>query len=231
MNYIWEILMEAKKEGIPPEELTFIPAKSASPYMEASMENINRTRIGEDTTIEINPFYRFYPIFKDMLHINQTGYEEARQALFQVMIQYLGENDMRMGLCRTEYYKKFLRRDLEEGIFGKKAARIFLELEQREKDVILENLLCLYQTGTSLYLYRGVVRELFPGSILYHSSEDQRRLYLYLGEKECDRVRNRITLVNDLFLRFDYEIDLFYEHHFGIMGEDATMRLEYMVPV
>lgn len=231
MNYIWEILLQARKEGIPDEDLNFIPAKNPSPYMEASLKELNRTTIGEDHTIEINPFYRFYPIFKELLHIDQKEHEQLRQALVQVILHMLAQSDLKQGYNKVEYYKKFIARDINQGVFGPNIKKWYSDLEQKEQKIYLEYILKLYQTGTSIVLLKGVIHSIFPHSILYSSLESSKRLYLYLGEKQTEALNHKIQLILDTFLPFEYEVDLFYEYHFGILGQKETMHCNQLVLV
>ena len=231
MNYIWEILLQARKEGIRDEDLNFVPARCASPYMEASLQDINRTKIGEERTIEINPFYRFYPIFKDLLHIDQTEHVELRNALFQVIVHLLAESDLKQGYNKVEYYKCFIERDIKQEVFGAKIKEQYEELKKQEQKIYLNYLLKLYQTGSSISLYRNVIQSIFPNSYLYNSTEDTKKLYLYLGERETTLLQHKISLIQDTFLPFEYQVDLFYEYHFGILGQEETMHCDQMVLV
>ena len=62
MNYIWDIIIKARQLGIDETKIKFIAAKSYSPYMELSNENINFKDIEQE--VELNPYYRFFEIFK-----------------------------------------------------------------------------------------------------------------------------------------------------------------------
>ena len=57
MNYIWDIIIKARQLGIDETKIKFIAAKSYSPYMELSNENINFKDIEQE--VELNPYYRF----------------------------------------------------------------------------------------------------------------------------------------------------------------------------
>lgn len=68
MNYLWEIMLAAKEQGIDENEINFKAARKYSPYMELSEEFLNKARLEEPYTVEINPYYRFQPIFQAMFH-------------------------------------------------------------------------------------------------------------------------------------------------------------------
>lgn len=49
MNYVWEAVIQADKEGISRDHLRFVPTRAGSPYTEISLEII-KTVMG---TIEV----------------------------------------------------------------------------------------------------------------------------------------------------------------------------------
>jgi len=65
MNYIWEFVIRAKRNGIDLDTITYKFDDDVSPYMELSFANINETSIL--STVNVNPFYRYYEIFKNLL--------------------------------------------------------------------------------------------------------------------------------------------------------------------
>lgn len=76
MNYIWDLLIKAENEGSGKQEIQFIPADTYSPYMELSNEMINTQTI--DQIVEVNPYYRYYEIFKDLFPPEAQGEEEFK---------------------------------------------------------------------------------------------------------------------------------------------------------
>ena len=66
MNYIWEALLKADKENISRRNIKFKKAEVCSPYMEMSLEDINMSLLPEENSIEVNVYYRFYEIFKEL---------------------------------------------------------------------------------------------------------------------------------------------------------------------
>ena len=73
MNYIWEIVLSAKKNGIEEEQLQYQQAREYSPYMEVSFYDLNIASV-DYNRIEVNPFYRFHDIFDRLLNLNNTDY-------------------------------------------------------------------------------------------------------------------------------------------------------------
>lgn len=60
MNYLWEVLLRAKEQGIPKESIRFLKAKNHSAYMEVSNGFLNQENLETGAQVEVNPYYRFY---------------------------------------------------------------------------------------------------------------------------------------------------------------------------
>jgi len=66
MNYIWELAIQAKRIGSDPDNIVFIFDDDFSAYMELSFQDMNET--GIPFTVAINPYYRYYEVFKELLN-------------------------------------------------------------------------------------------------------------------------------------------------------------------
>ena len=131
MNYIWEILLKADKKNIPRRKIKFKKAKVCSPYMELSFHELNYTPVPDNYSVEVNEYYRFYEIFKDLFNFNLVESQELREVLFDILLHYLAELDLRMGLNKTEFYKKFLLKDISNVVFGEELAKNILFLKKK----------------------------------------------------------------------------------------------------
>ena len=96
MQYIWEVVLAAEKNGIREADLRYEVAEVRSPYLEVSFCDLN-TQTVEQTVVEVNPFYRFFDIFSEILDINQKGYEKTREIFVDTVFHYLALTDLRMG--------------------------------------------------------------------------------------------------------------------------------------
>ena len=72
MNYIWEILLRARAQGLSDNELFFAQAEDCSPWYEQSFPCLNEDTV-TGPVVEINSLYRFSEIFQDLLH-NMGGF-------------------------------------------------------------------------------------------------------------------------------------------------------------
>ncbi|MCI8959388.1 MAG: hypothetical protein HFG62_09755 [Lachnospiraceae bacterium] len=228
MNYAWEAVLAADQAGIPREEIRYVPIQNGSPYTEIAMETINSRELGQKT-VELNPLYRFSREFSALFDRNLEGYEKGRELFFDVVMQYFVQLDLRQGLSKQEYALRFLLRDLLEGVCGSQAARVAERYEKEKIRRLLQLVLKLYQCGSSTYLFREVMRSMYPDSLVYASNEAVRQVLVYVGVKETREERERLEFLEGMFLPVNYQVYLFWEHHFGIMDVDETMVLDEMV--
>lgn len=224
MNYIWEMLLKADKENIPREDIKFVQANICSPYMEMAFDDINSTSIPEDNIVEVNEYYRFYEIFKDLFNINIQESKELRQVLLDILLHYLAELDLMQGLNKGEIYKRFLYKDILNNVFGEKLAKNIVYFEKEEIDVLLNGFITLYKTGISLQLFKKVLREIFKNSIVYSSKEKPKDIYIYLAERKKVELENKVDVILETFLPINMKPLIFWDKHFGIIGINNTME-------
>ncbi|AGF55350.1 hypothetical protein B0P06_000562 [Clostridium saccharoperbutylacetonicum] len=231
MNYIWEALLKADKEKIPRGDIKFIPAEIYSPYIEVALEHLNSVSLPEDKVIEVNQYYRFYEVFKDLFNINVQESREFREVLLDILLHYLGELDLKQGLNKTEIYKRFLYKDILNEVYGEKLAKDIRSFDNKERDVLLNGFVTLYKTGTSIQLLKKIIKEIFKNSIVYLNKDKPKSIYIYLDEVKEKKLENKIEVVLETFLPINMEPFIFWDKHFGIIGLDYTMRINEIVMV
>ncbi|MHC1748115.1 MAG: hypothetical protein AB9856_06980 [Cellulosilyticaceae bacterium] len=229
MNYIWNVLLKAKEENVNPKNIIFKAVDSYSPYMELANEDLNISEIEGSGIMPVNPYYRFYPIFKDILNINVEESQETREVITDIVMHLLGQIDLRQGMNKQEYYKKFIEQDLLAGVLGIQVTKVYKSLDTIQKEVLLNGFLALYQTGASLALFKNILKSFFPNSILYVNQDNQKELLVYLGEKRTLARQEKIDLLTQSFLNINTTICLYWEYHFGILGVEETIQIEEMV--
>lgn len=223
MNYIWDYIVEAEKQGIDKKELTFIPAVNYSPYMELSPVVLNSTYVSKN--VEVNPYYRFCDIFKELFHPDTAVDEEFRNVLFDMVIHLLAEIDLKQGLNKREYYIRFVMKELEQGLLGMHIQRLISLLDKEEKEIIVNNILKLYQTNEALYLYIDTMKKIFKKSIIYIKAEEKEELLLYVGAKKTETSQQKVQLIQEFFLPIQFHVKIFWDYHFGMIDVDETMRI------
>lgn len=231
MNYIWDVLLKAAKEKLNKNNITFVNAKVSSPYLEIAFDELNTTTIKENCKIEVNPNYRFYEIFKDLFNINLTEDEEIRNFILDILMHYLAKLDLKSGLCKKELYKKFILNDMMNGVYGQKLENINKYFNDKEINCLLNGFIHLSKTGTSLYIFNKVMKEIFERSIILLSKDKENDMYIYLGVKKNSRLQNKIEIILDSFLPINMKVNLFWNKPFGIIGIKETMKIDEIIMV
>ena len=224
MNYIWDIYLRGKEQEISFQKVHFAPARVASPYYEASFSEINR-KLLDEAPIEINGLYRFQAIVGPLQDLNITEAPELRMALYDIIMHYLAVQDMRQGLNLTEFYMLFFQDDIRAGVYGRSFMKVLDALTTPQRVCLMSAMALSYQVGTSLELFRYVIRHIYPNSIVYLYTDTKQEVLVYLGIPESDEQWDRITLICNLFLSPDMHIYIFWTHHFGIFDIDETMEI------
>lgn len=231
MNYIWEVLLKADKQKLERKKIKFKKSEICSPYMEIASEDLNSKLLPENSVIEVNECYRFYEIFKDLFNINFQESKELRDVLLDILLHYLGELDLKRGLCKIEFYKDFLIKDIVDRTFGYELAKNINCLKEEELDAFLNGLITLCKTGVSLQLFNKILRKIFKRSIVYSNKENPKRIYIYLDEVRTKEYEKKIDIILEVFLPINMRPSVFWEQHFGIIGLDNTMKINETVMV
>ena len=225
MQYIWEVVLAAEKNGIREADLRYEVAEVRSPYLEVSFCDLN-TQTVEQTVVEVNPFYRFFDIFSEILDINQKGYEKTREIFVDTVFHYLALTDLRMGMSKKDYYLKFLAEELESGQFGSKAKAAIQLFSSYEKKYIVLALMDVISSRNYREIFKWLFQEIYQDSIIYKSMDCANELYIYVGRAETQEERKRVQFLLDAFLPIGVRTEVFYQEHFGILEIEETMILD-----
>ncbi len=224
MNYIWDIIIKARQLGIDETKIKFIAAKSYSPYMELSNENINFKDV--DQEVELNPYYRFYEIFKYFFSLDNFEDLELRETLFDVAIHFLTSIDLMSGMNKREFYSRFIIADINNGLLGKDIKEGFELFDRMNQIVIAQNIIRLYITGEGLYLLKDTVRRIFHKSTIYANYETIDELLFYIPYERNDINVAKFEFIKTLFLPINFRVEVYWMDHFGIIGTDETMKID-----
>lgn len=224
MNYIWDLVVKAEKLGLSRKDIYFKLAYTFSPYMELCLENLNSTTI--DQTVEVNPYYRYDAIFKELFSLDNNQDMESRQVLFDLVLHFLAEIDLLQGMNKKEYYIQFVLKDIAEGLYGESAKEKIKLFTTHEKELIAINILRLYETGEAIYLLKNTMRKLFKDCIIYAKCEEKDELLIYIGKKRCNLIESKIELILQIFLPIRFQATLYWDNHFGLIDIDKTMKID-----
>ena len=225
MNYIWNILQQAKKDGIDKDSIVFKFAEVYSPYMEIALEDINISSLIDGTDVEINPWFRFYDIFKDLFNINLEESLELREVLLDILIHFLGEIDLNRGLSKKYIYKEYMLTEIQAGVYGQKLKNNIGVFSEEELDYFLEGLVNIYSCNVSLHLFKKVLGNIFRNNIVYINKNKPKDIYIYISREKNDELEAKMTMLIDTFLPINMNPMIFWNKHFGILGADKTMKI------
>lgn len=228
MNLAWEAALCADKSGFDREDISYVPSLNGSPYVEVVLDKLNATKLTRPE-VEINPLYRFSNLFADMFNINLNEYQTSRELFFDIYLHYMVQLDLRQGLSRKQYQLRYILKDLLADVCEIRSDEVILQMEPGQIAVLLRLVWKLYRCGSSILLFKEVMKAIYPDSIIYESREKANQLLIYIGEKETERNKRQMDLLRAVFLPITKQVSLFWEHHFGIIGVSETMVLDEMV--
>lgn len=224
MNYIWEVIIKGKDQGVEPKDITFSEADVFSPYMEVSKKYLNLNNIEEE--VGINPYYRFYDIFKGICNVNYLEDKELREFLFDIIVHFLANLDLNQGLSKKELYMQFIYRDIKKGHLGEKIKESIEYFKKEEKQILLRNIFKLYTIGAEISLFKNTVKNIFKHSLVYIKRNNEEKVLVFLNTKRDKENKKKIHSIIDIFLPINFKVDIYYENHFGIIGIDETMLID-----
>jgi len=183
--------------------------------------------------LKLPHYYRFADIFQEILspelaeELAETDndFSEFRTCLIDAVLHTLLYTDLRTGLTKRDIYIKKLIEELLGGRFWKAAASQFALFDRGKQNRLATLLLTQMQTGSSLLIFRRALLVLFPQARLYQMKGQQELLLLYLEQKPAT-ANEHLRLIQDMFLPIRYQLRVFWEYHFGVIGADDTMRID-----
>lgn len=224
MNLIWDILLRARKCGVQDQEIFFQQAEWCSPWYEQSFSCLNESEV-EPGTVEINALFRFGGIFRELLHKDLTQFPEFQKFLFDAVLHMLAETDLHHGLSKREFYIRKIAQEIAEGGFGAAVAQAFTAILPEKRDRLAALTLSQIQTGATLFYFRKAVLILFPDAIIYQVKADRKQILVYVGTEKTEDLEKEAVFLKDMFLPVNYQLRIFWEHHFGVIGVGSTMQI------
>lgn len=227
MNYIWELAINAIQKGIHPYDIFYTIGQPFSAYMELSMEYMNEKEIPKQ--VEINPFYRYFDIFKELFEPNLNENSEIIEVCHDLAIHHLKDIDVLMGMNKREYYIHFMIKDLKQGYFGEYIKQKINVFTSEENKILANNLLRLYETGEGIYLLRDTIKKIFTNTYIFSNAKEKDEMIFYLRTKKTEEKAQKLEVIKYLFLPFKCTVEVYWEKIFGVIGVDDLMKIEHMI--
>lgn len=179
MNYVWEAVIKAIQEDMDLKDIRFSEAEIYSPYMELSNKCINARDV--EAEVQINPYYRFYEIFKDICNINYLEDKEIKKFVFDIVVHFLTAIDLNQGLNKIEYYMKFIGNDILQGCLGDKIKNNLCLFTRDEQLLIIGNIYKLYTTEAEILIFKNTIKNIFKKSIVYVNKDSTSEILVFLN--------------------------------------------------
>ncbi len=209
MAYIWEDYDKDK---------TYIINDISSPYMEVL------TEMEVESVCSVNPLIRFAEIFGSV-DIMQEASELDFKKNENIIFHFLALLDLARGLDKQQVQLDYLELLIRKGYFGVSICNRYNDLEKNKKLVLVEALLKHLQAKTQddgCFIW-AVTRFFEKNSLIYEESTD--RYYLYISSSASEKNRSELNLLIDLFWNFQLKLEIVWQYHYGVIGTEATMRL------
>lgn len=224
-NQIWApYLALLQQEGDPVRLHYTVKNSGVSPYLELLADSLYGNGNYEEgfAQLAVNPYVRFFSIFDPLLTPDDMGNEEFNEALCDILLHYLADMDLKMGMCRHDFYIMLLLRDMDAGVFGGQMdAAAFTKMEKR---IIAEWLLCFYRTGDGPASLSGTVHELLPLCEIYIREGEEFVFYMRQPYEEAEE--HRLQCLIWLFLPLSCFCTVHWTKTYGVIGYEETMRTE-----
>lgn len=224
MNYIWELAIKTKESEINEDDIFFKFGKPFSGYMELSFENMNQNDVLYE--VEINPYYRYYKIFKKLFDPNIEENNEFIEVTHDLAIHHLKDIDVLMGMNKKEYYIKFIIDDIKNGLFGDYIKSKIDFFSKEEQQILGNNILNLLSMGEGIYFLKDTMRKIFTNTYIFSNASEKDEIVFFLRTKKTKEKEEKLELIKYLFLPFKCIVEVYWENIFGVIGVDKLMKID-----
>lgn len=220
MSSIWETFIR-KGDGC-----TFAQQNTYSPYLEECQSVLNQSQSGGENVL-INGMYRYEEMLAPIFYRQEQGRanERVRSVLFDILVHYLAQSDIRMEETRESIIVDYIKAELECGNYGKEAQDFFTQLTLKEQNIVGYYYLRQLNSTSSLMLFQKVLQLFYSSARVYRIKQTPKKLLLYIGQEKSEQLEQRLKGLELLFLPIGYRIRYFYMEHFGVIGAEETMQL------
>lgn len=205
------------------EKVRYQQAKVYSPYCEAAQNSIKEER--GITYLSVNGFYRYSAIMEPLFAKRGVS-EEHKGWLYDIYMHYLTILEWRRGINGQEYEINRVREELEAGKYGESIAETYGVLPREDKYYIAHMLYQQQKTRESTIKFSDVLVAVLKNGIVYKNQNQEKQILFYINSKENIKENRIINMICELFLPLGYELRVFRETHFGVFGEEQTMRID-----
>lgn len=213
MNCVWEVALDGK-------EVSYEQADWFSPYYEiAEIERSNEDKI----KVSYNSFFRYEQVFSAVLSLEDEN-KEWKNILVDLGTHILVEQELTNGWTKKEILLRNIMYQLKSGVYGTEIKRQYQLLNSMQKYRIACYMVEQIKCGASVAMYAKALIDLLGTGVVYKNKDMSKELLIYVGEKKTQEKEELLKLINDIFLPLEYAVRIFWDTHFGVIGESRTLR-------
>ncbi len=221
MNTMWEMYLKSK------ENIRFHQAEIFSPYYE-QIPVCSKNALKNTIEMEVNGFYRYETIFAPLFENEGAMEDEIKETIFDIFMHYLMELDLKSGITKEEYQIRKKMQQLSQGEYGQEAKKAYLLLTKEQQYQTGRYLQTQEKVGASAELFAKALVHISGMGVVYKNKVTPEKLLFYTGKEEHSSLKQVISLIEHLFLPFNYSLRIFWQEHFGVFGKRNTMELGYI---
>ena len=221
MDNMWEMYFKSK------ENIRFYQAEIFSPYYE-QIPICTKNPLKNTIHMEVNGFYRYEAIFAFLFEHADVMEDEIRETIFDIFMHNLMETDLKAAMTKEEYHIREKMQQLSYGEYGPEAKEAYLLLTKEQQYKTGRYLYTQEKTGASAALFGRALVQISGVGVVYKNKVMPEKLLFYTGEKEHSSLKQKIALIEYLFLPLNYQLRIFWQEPFGVVGKNNTMELGYI---
>jgi hypothetical protein len=206
MSYIWEYYSDNNE---------YVIDERPSPYFEILNPCENRVRV--------NTNLRFYEMIQPLLSY-QVEEEKVCKNITDTLLHYLARLDFLKGMDERDVILIILKQEIMNCKFGRDVYLSYLCLDKEDQAILLQTLYEYYNSGQRENRFFEGIKRKYSEAALYYDNTAERHL-LYLGAVPSEYNKILVCLYQDLFWDIQYELEVVWEKHFGLIGYEQTMLI------
>lgn len=218
-QYIWEYFLDRAEEDI-----HFEQAEKWNPYSEIVML--------KDKTCIFNTMFRYEKIFLPYLEKYGIPSTQREKILFDICAHFLALVDVQKGCTYRELQRRKYEENIEEGLYGNSISQIYRDLPIKKKHIIMHYLELQHRIANdgncdsvNIFIFQNVVLHLLESGVFYKDRCHKDNYILYVGLAKDENREKLIVMTKELFLPLSCRVEVLWDKHFGILGEQQTLCL------
>lgn len=217
MNELWNVLLSSGMTLEQIESCRYVLAETGSPYFEVQTLS--------DGILTVNPYLRFAGLFQMLMEQEQFKHSEEGQMLFHTFMELIFEIERYGGYDKAAFQKEILQEEIKRGYFGKEVADRFFRLTDCQQSRTLENLIVMHSTNAGIESFVQEMQDIFPNCMVFKHKDQEKQLYIYMGEEKNQSNTEQIDLIQKLFLPMDCKCGITWEYPYALLNTEKVQLL------